>query len=81
LQTQKDNLQVRKTILNIFIMKFKNLNKMRVLNKKELSKVKGANSDSDCSSCNAGCLNGGKKSCSPGKRDGGDVIIIIDVEL
>lgn len=47
-------------------MKFKNLNKMRVLDQKELSKVKGA----DCSSCSAGCTTC-SKACSPGEKSGG----------
>jgi hypothetical protein len=47
-------------------MKFKNLDKMRLLSPTELGKLKGG----DCSSCSQSCL----KACSPGRKSGDTTI-------
>lgn len=47
-------------------MKFKNLDKMRLLSPSELGKLKGG----ECSSCSQSCL----KACSPGRKSGDTTI-------
>ena len=51
-------------------MKFKNLDKMKVLTDKEMRNLLGG----DCKSCSKSC----KKACSQGQKSGGGPIIVVD---
>lgn len=50
-------------------MKFKNLDKMKVLTDKEMRTLLGG----DCKSCSQSC----RKACSQGQKSGGGPIIVV----